>query len=399
MFAILSKKTWTIVAVLASLSGVAGCATSQSLQVNPSGYRIIPAPESQTAYLATARSFQWVDSDRLLFLANDRQLSQHGDRGGRNVVIKSVPTIHLWDIKSGTLRRYRDEPLANHLCAVDGQVWYGLERKVGQVVFEGAFGKERERAPTPTRTSSDGRQVYPQLNRFTCKEYWFASLPRRNGGLVIPLRDEHGFLERIGSNSLGQFEWEGQLPPFMRWNHQGNTSRVVDLGQDLIGPPITYSHMLRGYVFKRIDTKYRFERINRVYLWLPATNSVRVLDVPGTQQWKDIYDIGATQEGLIVRSTATPAKQRSKWDPGPAGVYLIRGSLIDRFIPEPTNMAQMANRSMRPNMQVERLVRGLMDAMSGVSPDGCRVAYVVDPYDAEVRKTRLEVIDLCSTKR
>ena len=53
----------------------ASSAFGQYPPANPSGYRVIPAPESTPAFLGTARSFNWVDNDRLLFAANDRELS------------------------------------------------------------------------------------------------------------------------------------------------------------------------------------------------------------------------------------------------------------------------------------------------------------------------------------
>jgi hypothetical protein len=54
-----SMKQWAMVGASVLLFGAAGCATSQPTPVNPSGNRIIPAPESRTAYLVTARTFQF----------------------------------------------------------------------------------------------------------------------------------------------------------------------------------------------------------------------------------------------------------------------------------------------------------------------------------------------------
>jgi hypothetical protein len=74
-------------------------AFGQYLPVNPSGYQIVLAPGSATAFLSSARGFQWIDNDRLLFLANDRELSVTKKDGNRTIVTKAVSTIHLWDFR------------------------------------------------------------------------------------------------------------------------------------------------------------------------------------------------------------------------------------------------------------------------------------------------------------
>jgi hypothetical protein len=47
------------VAALVATSSAVG----QYLLVNPSGYRIVPVPESQTALLSSSCGFQWLDND------------------------------------------------------------------------------------------------------------------------------------------------------------------------------------------------------------------------------------------------------------------------------------------------------------------------------------------------
>src|SRR5262245_49954769 len=124
-------------------SSVTSGAFAQIFPLNPSKYRVIPAPEFSTGYPLSARGFNWIDSDRLIFVVNDKQLSATERRDGQAVVTKGVPTIHVWDFRAGTITRYRDEPLGHRLCAVDGRVWYGLKREDRVVVFEGDFGQEK----------------------------------------------------------------------------------------------------------------------------------------------------------------------------------------------------------------------------------------------------------------
>lgn len=389
----LPKWYWAFSALIAFLLAT-GHATAQLLPLNPSHYRIISAPEFPTGRPGSARAFEWVDSERLLFLVNDRQLSETERRGDRTVIINAVPTIHLWDLRTGNIRRYRDEPMADHLCAVDGRVWYGLRRGERKMVFEGIFGEEREREATPVRINKDGSRIAPALNRFSCKEYWSIEVPRPYGGSALPLRDEHGVFERAGSNAKGDIVKGGWLPPFKWWIHFGGDSREIPLPQENISHPLAYSPLAGGYLLRREENRLARGIANRFYLWLPKTNKVRVLDVLGSQNWTALFQPSVTRLGLVAIS-ATPTKDpRAKWDPGPAGIYLFNGSPVEDFIGQQSTEEDKSGIQRRP-FGVEQIVSGLIDEMSGVSPDGCKIAAVIDPWDGERRRFRLEVIDFC----
>jgi hypothetical protein len=384
------------VAVAAVFLSATGNVGSQILPVNSSGYRVIAAPEFATGYPATARAFSWVDSERLLFLANDRQLSRTERRGDRTVVVEAVPTIHLWDLRAGTINRYRDEPLADHLCTTNGRVFYGLRRGDQKVVREGAFGQERERLATAPRVDEGGRRVHPELNEFTCNEYWYSDFPRPNGGRVFPLRDEHGLFERIGSGRDGKPRWEGSLPPLKRWVHVNGASREIPLPQETIGPPLSYSPLALGYVFARQENRIERGIANRFYLWIPKTNTVRILDLLGSKNWSALYYPTITRVGFVAKSSTPVANPRAKWDPGPAGLYLFTGSIVDTFIGVAHDVPGPAGN--RP-LAVEQIVSGLVDEISEVSPDGCKIAVVIDPWDREDRFFRFDVIDFCTRGR
>jgi hypothetical protein len=389
------RRLTVLVPAVLVLAG-ASSAFGQYPPTNPSGYRIIPAPEAPTAFLGSSRGFNWVDNDRLLFVANDRELSTTKKDKERTVVIKAVPTIHLWDFGIQTIRRYQPEPLANWLCAVDGRVWYGLERNGETVVFEGLFGQERPRAPTPPRVGKDGQPVGPFLNRFTCTEYWFAELGRPNGGRSFPLRVEDGTFERLGSDHNGKPRWEGSLPPFRRWIHKENASIEIGFPQESIGVPLSYSSIAGGYLFSRMEGNIGKGITNRLYILETPAYSVRFLDILGNQNWGVLSHYTVTRRGLLGVSHVASARS-AKWDPGPAGVYLFYGAPIVEFLGD--RFAAQAGNHLLSFISYERITRGIVEEMSAASPDGCRVAVVTDPWDQENRRFRFEVVDFCTTSR
>jgi hypothetical protein len=85
-----------------------------------------------------------------------------------------------------------------------------------------------------------------------------------------------------------------------------------------------------------------------------------------------------------------------EWDPGPAGVYLFYGAPIAEFLGK-RFPAQTGNHAL-PFISYERITRGIVEAMSAASPNGCRIAVVTDPWDQENRRFRFDVVDFCTSK-
>jgi hypothetical protein len=387
------KRLW-VASVLAALSVAMSDVIAQILPLNPSRYRIIPAPDFPTGRGGSARAFEWVDNDRLLFLVNDRQLSQIEQRDGRTVITKAVPTIHLWDFRAGTITRYRDEPFVDHLCASEGRVYYGLRRDGKKVTFEGTFGEEREREATPRRADKGGRPISPAFNRYSCKEYWHADVPRPNGGRALLLREEHGLYERASSNSKGEAEKGGWLPPYEWWNHVGGKSTRIPFPSENIREPLGYSDLADGYLFRPLGQQHEGMR-NKFFLWRPRSNTVHKLEVLGSANWNALYGPVLTRAGLIAESSAPTKNRRARRDVGPAGLYLFSGPPIEEFIG--TASREGAPRTDSRPFVVHQIVSGLIDERSQASPDGCRIVIVVDPWDGENRRFRLEAIDLCAS--
>lgn len=369
-------------------------AFAQYPPANPSGYRVIPAPDAPTAFLSSSHGFSWVDNDRLLFAANDREISTTKREKEHTIVTKAVATLHLWDFHSATIRRYQPEPLAERLCVADDRVRYALKRDGEKVVFEGPLGQEQPRTATPLRTGSDRQPVYPLVNPFTCKEYWFAELPRFNRGRSFPLRHEDGVFERLGSDIKGAPQWEGPLPPFKRWIHKENGSIEIAFPQERISHPLAYSSIAGGYLFRRVQGRIERGVTNRLYFLETPRYLVRDLDILGNQNWAILENYTITSRGILGVSNV-PSPPKVKWDPGPAGMYLFYGAPIKDFLGKKF-AAQNTNDAL-PFISYERITRGIVQEMSAASPNGCRVAVVTDPWDQENRRFRLEVIDFCDS--
>lgn len=356
-------------------------ALSQILPLNSSGFRIIFAPDFSTGHAASARGFRWIDDTKVLFLANDRELSQYEKRADKLVMTKAVPTIHLWDVRAGKIDRYRKEPLADYLCAVDGQVSFGLKRGEEMVIVEGRYGEEHERQLAAPRDETS------RLNRYTCKRYRYGDLPRRHGGRAIPVREEHGVLERSGGNAV-----DAWVPPFRWWNHTAGGSREIAFPQEHISDPLAYSYQAKGYLFRKDGGRAEVGMTNRLYVWLPETNSVRTLNIPGSANWAAMSHVTLTREGLLGVSFLPGAGRQNARDPGPAGIYFFSGPPIGDFMTGPSATSKRASGP----LVVEQIIRGLTEEISDVSPDGCLVAVVVDPWNESRTPVRLQAIDVCN---
>jgi hypothetical protein len=366
----------------------------QILPINPSHYKVISAPHTETALLGSARFFQWVDSDRVIFPVADRYLSVTEGQGDEIKIVRSIFTLHIWDIPAGTIRRYRSEPFGGRLCAVDGRIRYTLLVDGRTAVFEGPFGSEKQREVV-SRHRVDGADAYPQVNSFSCKEYWFSELPRRHDGKVTPLREEDGYLERVASAPRDLPAPSRWMPPFRRWHYSaGNTSEVVFPPGD-IGGPLGYSALAGGYLFRKDDSWLSRGTPNTFFLWRPKENTVRTLEVSGSQNWTALYEPRITRVGLIAKSSTAARDPQRKWDPGPAGIYRFYGTEVDAFINSSPTLPSAHGKTSLP-IAVEQVVRGLIDAVSPASESGCRIVIVVDPWDRESRRIRLEAIDFCA---
>ena len=278
----------------------------------------------------------WLDRRRVLFRGYDSS-GEDQDRQGR-----TLPRLFVWDIESGNVVRYGSDPIAGSFCYADGYIGYVAYREGERVRLEGALGKEREVYLSPNKQR--------ELNPFTCKLYERSDLPpARHGGAVYPLRTEDGWIERV----------RGAL-----W------TRPIDGPAIRLTIPTLLEGSIHPHKFSDFSKQYLYYHTYRdVYqTWAFSTKgALELLNFPPGPWGRG--SVEPIRDGLVLRSRNINVHKQ--WAPGNAGLYLHR-----------------------PPSGPRRVAEGVVYAMR-VAKDGCRIAFLVDPWDRERRVHRLVAMNLC----
>lgn len=367
----------------------AGAATSE-LPVNPSRYRTIelrtaPTVDSLPWNGWSTGSVRWIDNERVLFGAYDKELRKQVQRDGKLVNI-GMETLHLWNTSTGEVTRYwRGESLP--FCVAGTFVRYTVRQNGRMVVREGRFGEEKEREFITSRRAPDGKDLNSYFNRFECQLLWINTRLGPNKGIVTPLRNEHG-----------QFEDDHDMAVFKpgekarRWLHKPNgVSIELPIHDEWIAGP-WYSKFLNVYLVKRRDSSISRGMANKLYLLYPDSGQVSELTIPGSPSWASLSNQLPVKLGLIA--TSSELNVRASWDPAHAGLYLFSGPPVEKFFSN-LNLAPNSDTPAPSDIRVERISRGLISDLD-VSGDGCKVVMLIDPWDKEKRKAYLQIVDLCA---
>lgn len=373
------------------LSGLDTLALAAGLPVNPSNYRIVKADDTETAAVAWAEP-HWLDNDRVLLRVADWQLSGIKVEGGRRSISKPRYTLHVWNTRTGQLTRYSAEELYGGICVADGFVRYRVKRGSNVIVKEGALGAEVERHPTPPRTSADKEQIYPIVNPYTCKEYWYADVPRPNAGGAYPLKDGDGVLEIKGSVGTGRPDSAAHFPPYKRWLHRGGISTELALPQKQFRGRPLYWGLISSYVYRWTPGQLEKGISNWFYAVDPHRGNVREIVIPGSEYWTYLAPTEATRAGIVAAASAINVYR--SWDPGTSGLYLFHGREVQDFF----GRSFLELQAKDGKIGYELLVGGLVRALA-TSPDGCGLVTKIDPYDHEGRSQALLLIGLCEKGR
>jgi hypothetical protein len=362
----------------------AAIAIAEEFPVNPSGYRVAEMREAPTIdflpWVGWEVSVRWVDNERVLFGAYDKELRQQVERDGKQVSV-GLPTLHVWNTRTGEVTRYwHGESLP--FCVAGDFVSYSVRRD-GQLAFRrGKFGEDEEFKPE-RKYKPDGTLLVHHFNRFTCKAHWFPDLLGPNKGYVTPLRDEDGTFEDNTMRIRG-------LEPPRRWLHKPDgTALDLPLHDRFIAGP-WYSHYLGVYSLKRRDSVISRGMVNKAYLLFPDTGQVNALEIPGSQAWHSLLNLMPVTAGLVGKSSAINV--RVEWDPGDAGLYLFSGPAVQTFL---TRTAPQPQDGKAGSLHAERLSRGSVRDLD-VSRNGCKVVMLIDPWDRENRKSYLRMVDFCA---
>jgi hypothetical protein len=303
----------------------------------------------------------WISNEEVLFGGPTGEM-RRGDG-----VAEPITRVSVWNVRTNEVKRYGE--LAGSLCYYEGYVVF-WERDVATNRLWINYGKlgetvRQERGP-----------AQGEFDPVTCRP--IKELPERpdwTKGLALRwLRPEHGLLV-LGSGS----GIDSMKNTRLSYCPSVDKMRCVDLPlkrreangfhwYDFQGAYFVWSefffvdpsHPAGGYT----RAPWPLDQPRPVW-WLYPDGKVEVILLPPSP-WRDGGSISfyPTLRGVFVQSHSL-----SKTGLGNAGGYLVHREKITKL--------------------VEAYIEN-----SAVSPDGCRIAYIHDPYDVFPRKVRLQRITL-----
>ena len=316
----------------------------------------------------------WLDNDRVVFYSEQQAQAKVGDDPvGPSIVDAGY---YVWNTESGTLSKDPRFEGAAKLC-VQGNVVTFLRKSPG----------EEEQWLVVTRVNGE-ENVAPLVNtewfnRFTCRYYQQRPEWAVSNHESLPLMDGHGFLDWTSGEK--QLRENQRITLYLTDEPEG--IKLPIRMRQIWRSEVVYAPFKNAYLFaphSYIDSETGRE--DPIGLW-PKGKPVPVwwLKPDGTVTTETVpympFMRGGsraffpTREGIFVTSHKTDDLGK----PGDAGGYLAR------------------------NDRVTKLITGMVDRVS-ISSDGCRVAFVHDPYDTMYGKDRLnritvKVINICQENR
>jgi len=317
----------------------------------------------------------WLDNDRVVFYSEQRAQAKVGDDPEGPPIVDAG--YYVWDTERGTLSKDPRFEGAAKLC-VQGNVVTFLRKSPG----------EEKQWLVVTRVNGE-ENVAPLVNmewfnRFNCRYYVQKPAWMISNHQTLPLMNGHGFLEWVPSERHVS-EWNNPL----RF-HYKDAEEWISLP---IGTREVWHNLVKYAPFKDAYLLYPVAYIDPLtgkedpigpwpkgkpvpIWWLGPDGTVTTETIPYMRFMRGgSRAFFPTREGIFVTSHKTDDLGK----PGDAGGYLAR------------------------NDRVTKLITGLVDRVS-ISSDGCRVAFVHDPYDTMYGKDRLnritvKVINICQENR
>ena len=345
----------------------------------------------------------WLDNERVLF-AGDGPTSVFPVGKDNNFKMSTTEkpklarqALQVWNVRTGSIEKFGD--INSQVCSRDGNLIYWIHQTETEWI--------RVRRPVGSKTEleierrkvSGYELMHPNwLNQFTCEAFeksGDARIPQ--GHSVIPLRPEHGILDRGPTSGFGKAEIELRrsnqvklLPPGTRPGiplaYSANGQKVPiefeDVDQDVYGRRVQYAEFANTYVFggrevviKPDGTKIRptgdWLRKYPGYLFLlKPSGEVEKRDIPATMTEYGIFSYYLTQKGIFGFSHGPNASGfgRSEARAG-YGLLLADGVVTRVFLGNTYSV--------------------------GVSPDGCKVAVAIARGAPGFHPLEVKYIDLC----
>jgi hypothetical protein len=205
-------------------------------------------------------------------------------------------------------------------------------------------------------------------NHVTCKDFDYSTAGQIYPGyFFIPLRDGDGYYgwskpQRHADNSHSAMFYL----PF----GQGKKPVQLPFSSEKLGR-VSYSQFLDAYVFEYVPSRRNEDTVGKVWI-LSTSGDVTESTIPAGKWMRGSLTFVPARNGVIMSSTA--AGFTSAEDPGHAGIYLVRED------------------------KVVRLLSGF-PGVPAVSPNGCKVAVVVDPMTGPAPRATLQIVRLCDGGR
>lgn len=317
-------------------------------------FPLVAAGQIADTGLRARKEAVWVSNDQVLFPGFDPT------RTDAATLSKSPQSVlYIWDERLRKATIHADIPESDYVCYSNGYVSYAVRKDGKRYIREGRIGAEAERE----WIQPSGRSKVDR-NEITCKDFDYAAADKIFPGfLFIPLRDGDGY---YGWQKHVSTADSPRAPMYYLPARKGKKPVLLPiLGTDK--NTISYSDYLGAYVIEWTPSVQKVDSIGKVW-FLHTTGKVTEHVIPAGPWMRGYLAYVPAKEGIVMSSTALGFK--SAFDPGHAGLYLVR------------------------DQKVERLVSGF-PGRPAVSPDGCKVAAAIDPRTGPGVRATLQIVDLC----
>ena len=305
--------------------------------INPDKYPVITSP-----FLPYGGA-TWLDNDRLY---TRRPIAEPTEQSA------SRPFDYIvWNVRTGEVTKIENVP-DRQLCVSEGKVGYGVREGGYSVYYYGLFGREQEIdrlrmkvAGKPIQDRKQERDLY--FSSITCRPYDMKKRPI-DSMWMVPLLEEHGYMshKKSGNFFVRARDKKEFVVPFDNGTYQGGFY-VPHIGAYVFARdmPIMYSVDLRPAWFLRPDGRVE-QATMAAGPWFSASSEV-------------LY----SRAGFVVASDALGTK-----GDGNGGLYVVT------------------------DKDARRISTGFPQGV-GVSPDGCRIAFVAAHA---IGPRTFQVFDVCN---
>lgn len=309
----------------------------------------------------------WLDNDTVVFYSEQRAQAKPGAQGPPPVLEAGY---YVWDIAKGTLNKDLSLHDAVKVCVqgnvvtflrkspTDGNKWLVVTREHGHETIAPFLKTE-------------------WFNRFSCRYYEEKPNWIIQGHETLPLMDGHGFLD---------WSLEEEVQPrqkrritFYQSAYTDGIKLPISMRQ-VWRTEVVYASFKGGYLLaphSYIDPETWKEEAIGLWpkgkpvpmWWMAPDGTVTTEEVPYMPFMRGgSRAFSPTRKGIFISTHKTD----DMWKPGEAGGYLAQGG------------------------KVTKLITGMLEQIT-VSPDGCKVAFLHDPYVPApvLERVKVKVINVC----